>query len=210
MTPELLGQVAYGQNPREAVAIFQQPDDLGLPRLETALGWQPLSAQVGPAEPGAGPQHAPLVVVLAGIEKPGNAGAIFRSADAMAADAVILCDTACDWGNPNLIRASLGTAFTVPCAQASEADTIAWLQRHQFQCVAAIVDAAQTFWQVDYRLPTAIIVGSEADGLGPAWLRLAAAGRITAVSIPMLGVADSLNVSVSAAALLFEARRQRG
>lgn len=196
LTEPLLAQIAYGKNPREAVAIFRQPDDLSLGRL-------------GPLVTGDR-RSAPLVVVMVGIEKPGNAGAIFRSADAMGADAVILCDTLCDLGNPNLIRASLGTAFTVPWAQADEAATLTWLQRHGFQAIAAIVDAPRTFWQADYRAATALIVGSESHGLNDTWRRLAASGQITAVQIPMLGVADSLNVSVAAAALLFEARRQRG
>lgn len=194
LTPDLMAQVAYGGNPREAVAIFGQPDDRTLGRLVL------------------GPQS--LVIVMVGIEKPGNAGAIFRSADAVGADAVVLCDASCDLFNPNLIRASLGTVFTVPCAEASEAETIAWLRGGGLTSYAAIVGARRTMWEVDYRGPSAIVVGSEAQGLGPLWREDAeivgqSAGPVVAVSIPMLGAADSLNVSVTAAALLFEARRQR-
>ncbi len=194
LTCDLLAQVAYGGNPREAVAIFGQPDDRTLGRLVL------------------GPQS--LVIVMVGIEKPGNAGAIFRSADAVGADAVVLCDASCDLFNPNLIRASLGTVFTVPCAEASEAETIAWLRGGGLTSYAAIVGARRTMWEVDYRGPSAIVVGSEAQGLGPLWREDAeivgqSAGEMVAVSIPMLGAADSLNVSVTAAALLFEARRQR-
>jgi TrmH family RNA methyltransferase len=194
LTPELMAQVAYGGNPREAVAVFEQPDDRTLGRLKL------------------GPQ--PLVIVMVGIEKPGNAGAIFRSADAVGADAVVLCEASCDLFNPNLIRASLGTVFTVPCAEASEAETIAWLRQGGLTSYAAIVGAKRTMWEVDYRGPSAIVVGSEAQGLGPLWREktdLAGhwAGEMVAVSIPMLGAADSLNVSVTTAALLFEARRQR-
>ena len=194
LTPDLMAQVAYGGNPREAVAIFQQPDDRTLGKL--VLGAQP------------------LVIVMVGIEKPGNAGAIFRSADAVGADAVVLCDASCDLFNPNLIRGSLGTVFTVPCAEATQVETIAWLRDRGLNSYVAIVGARRTMWEVDYRGPAAIVVGSEAQGLGPLWqentdLRGDSAGAVVAVSIPMLGAADSLNVSVTAAALLFEARRQR-
>jgi len=192
LTGDLMAQVAYGGNPREAVAIFRQPDDRTLSGLN--IGGLALGAQ-------------PLVIVMVGIEKPGNAGAIFRSADAVGADAVVLCDARCDLFNPNLIRGSLGTVFTVPCAEATQAETIAWLRRGGMTCFAAIVGAERTMWEVDYRGPSAIVVGSEAQGLGPQWSGWS--GGLVAVSIPMLGAADSLNVSVTAAALLFEARRQR-
>lgn len=187
LSGDLMVQVAYGGNPREAVAIFRQPDDRTLSGL--VLGAQP------------------LVIVMVGIEKPGNAGAIFRSADAVGADAVVLCDARCDLFNPNLIRGSLGTVFTVPCAEATQAETVAWLRHGGLTCYAAIVGGERTMWEVDYRIPTAIVVGSEAQGLGPLWSGWS--GGLVAVSIPMLGAADSLNVSVTAAALLFEARRQR-
>lgn len=193
VSEEVLRQVAYGEHSRGAVAVFDAPAD------------RTLDALVLPPDP--------LVVILDGIEKPGNAGAIFRSADAVGADAVILCQTACDLFNPNLIRSSLATVFTMPAAQASREQTIRWLGEHRFRSLAAIVGAPQTFWQADYRGPTAIVLGSEAQGLGELWRRPAAAqtgGELTAVSIPMLGTADSLNVSVTAAILLFEARRQRG
>lgn len=197
VTPELLSQVAYGGNPREAVAVFDRPEGHTLDRLVL--------------------KENPLVIVMVGIEKPGNAGAIFRSADAVGADAVVLCGGGCDLFNPNLIRGSLGTVFTMPCVESDEAQTVAWVRRSGLSCMAAIVGATQTFWEVDYRGPTAIVVGSESQGLGPLWRNWdtgsadspETGGRLTAVSIPMLGVADSLNVSVSAAALLFEARRQR-
>jgi len=197
VTPELLSQIAYGGNPREAVAVFDRPEGHSLDRLVL--------------------KENPLVIVMVGIEKPGNAGAIFRSADAVGADAVVLCGGGCDLFNPNLIRGSLGTVFTMPCVESDEAQTVAWVRRGGLSCMAAIVGATQTFWDADYLGPTAIVVGSEAQGLGPLWRNWDTAsdasaengGRLTAVSIPMLGVADSLNVSVSAAALLFEARRQR-
>jgi len=101
----------------------------------------------------------------------------------------------------------LGTVFTVPCAEATQAETIAWLRQCNLRCFAAIVGAQRTMWEVDYCGPTAIVVGSEAQGLGRLWSDWP--DGLVAVSIPMLGAADSLNVSVTAAALLFEARRQR-
>src|SRR5690606_34511960 len=157
-------------------------------------------------------------------EKPGNAGAVFRSADAVGADAVILCQGGCDLFNPNLIRSSLGTVFSLPAATAGSDETIRWLGEKRIRAFAAIVGARQTFWEADYRGPTALVFGSEAEGLGHPWrpepqqhqgaaddgaAAQTIANELTAVSIPMLGIADSLNVSVTAAALLFEARRQR-
>lgn len=206
LTGELMAQVAYGGNLREAVAVFHQPDNRTLAGLELS--------GLGTAGGAVGPTTPPLVMVMVGIEKPGNAGAIFRSADAVGATAVVLCDASCDLFNPNLIRSSLGTVFTMPSAEATEAETIAWLRRSGLTPVAAIVGAKRTMWEVDYRGPTAIVVGSEAEGLGPMWRQNENAcgenaGDLVAVSIPMLGVADSLNVSVTAAAFLFEARRQR-
>lgn len=186
----LMQRIGFG-SPRGAVGIFEQAAPAKLESLT-------LSA-------------SPLVVVLVGVEKPGNAGAVFRSADAMAADAVILCDPLCDLFNPNLIRASLGTVFTVPALLATEAETCSWLQRRGIARVTTIVGATRVYWDVDYRGPTAIVMGAESSGLGPRWAEGGglAGSSVRAVSIPMLGAADSLNVSVAAAALLLEARRQR-
>ena len=199
VSDELLAKVAYGGNPRGAVAVFDRPEPMTLDRVRLA--------------------ENPLVLVLVGIEKPGNAGAIFRSADAVGADAVILCGGGCDLFNPNLIRGSLGTVFSMPAVQAVESEAFAWIRRRGLNCVTTIVGASQSFWDADYRDPTAIVVGSEADGLAGCW-RPASGGPLAAetapenhllteVSIPMSGIADSLNVSVAAAVLLFEARRQR-
>ncbi|MFL5681431.1 MAG: TrmH family RNA methyltransferase [Chloroflexota bacterium] len=148
----------------------------------------------------------PLLVVIEAVEKPGNVGATLRSADGAGADAVIAADPRTDLFNPNAIRASLGTMFTVPVAAAPTPDVIAFLRDRAIGVVAARVDATTLYTDVDLRGPVAIVFGSEAEGLTDAW----AAADVTPVRLPMLGVADSLNVSVSAAILLYEARRQRG
>ncbi len=150
------------------------------------------------------PQN-PLVAVLEGVEKPGNVGAVIRSADAAGLAAVILADPATDLYNPNAIRASLGTIFTMSVCQAKSEETLAWLRGCGLNIVAARVDGKLTYEQVDYRGPTAIVLGSEAAGLSPAWCT----EDVLGVRLPMCGVADSLNVSVAAAVLFYEALRQR-
>jgi TrmH family RNA methyltransferase len=148
----------------------------------------------------------PLVVVIEGVEKPGNVGAVMRSADGAGADAVIAASPRTDLFNPNAIRASAGTVFAVPLASGPTPAVIDWLREHEVRIVAAWVDAATVYTEADLAGPIALVLGAEADGLTDGWR----APGIDAVSLPMLGVADSLNVSVSAAVLLYEARRQRG
>jgi TrmH family RNA methyltransferase len=147
----------------------------------------------------------PLVVVLDSVEKPGNVGAVLRSADGAAVDAAILADPRTDPFNPNVIRASLGTAFSVPIAAADGATVRDWLREAGLRVIAARVDGATAYADADLRGPLAIVLGSESSGLGPAWH----ADDMAAVRLPMLGVADSLNVSAAAAVLLYESRRQR-
>jgi len=148
----------------------------------------------------------PLVVVIEGVEKPGNVGAVLRSADGAGADALIVADARTDPFNPNVIRASAGTAFSVPLAAASTASALAWLRGRGLRIVGARVDADRLYSDVDLTGPLAIALGAESAGLSAAWTD----PEIEAVRLPMLGIADSLNVSVSAAVLLYEARRQRG
>jgi TrmH family RNA methyltransferase len=148
----------------------------------------------------------PLVVVIEGVEKPGNVGAVLRSADGAGADAVIAASPRTDLFNPNAIRASAGTMFTVPTGAAPTPEVVAWLRERGVRIVAARVGAGRPYTEADMRGPLAIVLGAEADGLTEAW----AADGIEAINLPMLGVADSLNVSISAAILLYEARRQRG
>jgi TrmH family RNA methyltransferase len=148
----------------------------------------------------------PRVVVLEGVEKPGNIGAVLRSADGAGLSAVIVAAAAADLYNPNAIRASLGTIFTVPVCEAPSSQAYAWLLARDMKIVAARVDGATPYTEVDYRRPTALVLGSEAAGLSSIW----ATGEATAVRLPMLGAADSLNISAAAAVLFYEARRQRG
>jgi TrmH family RNA methyltransferase len=146
-----------------------------------------------------------LVVVIEGVEKPGNVGAVLRSADGAGADALIAASPRTDLHNPNVIRASAGTVFTVPLAAAGADDVAAWLSAKRIRMVAARVDAPTRYTDADLTGPLAIVLGAEDRGVSERWRR----PDISAVHLPMLGVADSLNVSVAAAVLLFEARRQR-
>jgi TrmH family RNA methyltransferase len=147
---------------------------------------------------------APLVVVTEDVEKPGNVGAILRSADAVGADAVITAGGT-DLFNPNVIRASVGTVFSVPVASAPAGEVAGWLRSHGIRIVASRVDAAVLHVEADLTGPLAIVLGSEATGLSDAWR----GSDVDGVRVPMLGTADSLNVSAAAAVLLYEAWRQR-
>ncbi len=147
----------------------------------------------------------PLLIVVEGVEKPGNIGAILRSADGAGADAVIAASPRTDLANPNVIRASAGTIFAVPTAAAATSDVIDWLRQRRIRSIAARVDAEQPYTQADLTGRLAIVLGTETQGLTDTWR----AADVEAVRLPMHGVADSLNVSVAAAVLLYEARRQR-
>ena len=181
----VFAKLAFGERAEGLVAIARVPS--------TALADLALPAE-------------PLVVVLEGVEKPGNLGAVLRSADGAGADALVAASPRTDLFNPNVIRASAGTVFGVPLAAAPRDEVFAWLVEHGIRIVAARVDATTAYTDVDLRGPLAIALGSEADGLTDAWRD----ATVEAVRLPMLGVADSLNVSVTAAVLLYEARRQRG
>ena len=147
----------------------------------------------------------PLIVVLESVEKPGNLGAILRSADASGVDAVVVCDPLTDLYNPNLIRSSVGAAFTVPCVACSSADCIAFLKQRGIKILTAQLQDSHLYYDTDMTCGTAIVMGTEHDGLTDQWRQAADAH----IRIPMLGQIDSLNVSVSAAILMFEAVRQR-
>jgi TrmH family RNA methyltransferase len=181
----VFAKLAFGQRAEGLVAVVRIPqaglEDLALPA-------------------------DPLVLVVEAVEKPGNLGAVMRSADGAAADGLIAASLRTDLFNPNAIRASAGTIFSLPLAVATTAETLDWLRLRGIRVVVAKVDAERLYTGADLSGPLALVVGAEAGGLSDAW----SAGDLDAVRIPMLGVADSLNVSVSAAILLYEARRQRG
>jgi TrmH family RNA methyltransferase len=147
----------------------------------------------------------PLIVVLESVEKPGNLGAVLRSADAAGVDAVVVCDPLTDLYNPNLIRSSVGAAFTVPCVACSSEECISFLKGNNIKILTAQLQDSHLYYDTDMTCGTAIVMGTEHDGLTDQW-RSAADAHIR---IPMLGQIDSLNVSVSAAILIFEAVRQR-
>jgi TrmH family RNA methyltransferase len=185
VTGPVLDRLAYGDRSEGVVATVAIPD-LSLAALR-------LPAQA-------------LVVVLEGVEKPGNLGAVLRSADGAGADAVIAADPRTDLFNPNAVRASLGTIFAVPVAAGPGGSVRDRLLTEGLRLVAARVDATTTYTDADLTGSLAIVLGSEAEGLTDTWHHPA----VTPVGLPMLGVGDSLNVSIAAAVLLYEARRQRG
>ncbi len=147
----------------------------------------------------------PLIVVLEGVEKPGNIGAVLRSADAAHATAVIVCDPLTDLYNPNLIRSSIGAIFTVPCVACSSDECIKFLIENNISILTAQLQDSEPYYTTTMSGATAIVMGTEATGLTDVWRRAATAH----IRIPMQGALDSLNVSVSTAILLFEAVRQR-
>lgn len=148
----------------------------------------------------------PFIIILEAVEKPGNLGAILRTADAAQADAVIICDPLSDIYNPNTIRSSVGCLFTTQVATCTSEEALKWLKENNITSYAAELQASQWYQETDFGAPSAIVMGTEADGLTSFWLEKADAR----IKIPMRGAIDSLNVSVSTAVITFEAMRQRG
>ncbi|MBQ8051206.1 MAG: RNA methyltransferase [Bacteroidaceae bacterium] len=169
----------------------------GMIALVRAKGDKDLNALIGP--------KTPLFIVLERVEKPGNLGAILRSADAAGITGVIVCDPLTDLYNPNLIRASLGAIFTVPTVACTSEECIDFLKRNRVNVLTAQLQDSHLYYETDMTKPTAIVMGTESTGLTEQWRRVADAH----IRIPMLGQLDSLNVSVSAAILMYEAVRQR-
>lgn len=148
----------------------------------------------------------PFIIILESVEKPGNLGAILRTADAANVDAVIICDPTTDLYNPNAVRSSVGCLFTVPIAICSSREALDFLKLENIRSFAAELQASSWYQDVDFTQPSAVIMGTEADGLTDFWLQHTDAR----IKIPMRGKIDSLNVSVSTAVITFEAMRQRG
>lgn len=177
-------KMAYRNNPGALLAIAKQPDT-GMDSMR--------------------PGSPALLVILDGIEKPGNLGAALRVADGAGIDGIIIAGGGTDICNPNTVRASLGTVFSVPLAKTPERDALAWCRNNGLRIVAATPHAELMHWEADLSVPAAIAVGSEDRGLSRLWMESAD----TRVRIPMMGTADSLNASASLAILLYEALRQR-
>jgi TrmH family RNA methyltransferase len=197
VTAEVFEKICFGEREGAGMVVVAETPVRGLASLNEL--------------PALTQESGPLVAVIEGVEKPGNVGAILRSADAAGVDAVIVADGGTDLFNPNTIRASLGTVFKTNVVEATAAETIAWLAAKGLRAVAARVDGAVDYTSADLRGGVAIVLGSEAEGLSEAWRGANVTGglSVTAVRLPMLGVADSLNVSTTAAVLFYEARRQR-
>jgi TrmH family RNA methyltransferase len=151
------------------------------------------------------PGPAPLALLCQGVEKPGNLGAMLRTADAAGVDAVVAVDPVTDWSNPNLVRASKGTVFSVPVASAGTPEALTWLSDHGIPLAATTPDTDLSYTDVDYTGPIAIAVGAEKYGLTDEIL----AAATYRIRIPMAGRANSLNVATSAAVVIYEAVRQR-
>lgn len=183
-------KISYRDRPDGLMGIAPQRQ-LGLKELEKQL---------------KGSQTVPFLVVAEAIEKPGNLGTILRTSDAVGLDGLIVCDKCTDIYNPNVVRASVGTLFTVPVIESDGASTLKWLKQHNIAILAATPSAAKEFTQVDLKQPIAIAVGTEQLGLSQMWMKEAD----IQVRIPMCGVADSLNVAMATTLLLYEALRQRG
>jgi len=181
----VFGRIAFGERAEGIVAVARIPP-LELDRL------------VVPAQP--------LIVVVEAVEKPGNLGAVLRSADGAGVDALIAASPRTDLFNPNAIRASAGTIFSVPLAVAETSAALEWLRARGIRVIATRVGASTPYTMADLTGPVAIALGAETDGLTDAW----SGPDVETVSLPMFGIADSLNVSVTAAILVYEARRQRG
>lgn len=184
VTRPIMEKLAYGDRAEGMLAVARTPSrtlaDLSLP-------------------------VKPLVAVIERVEKPGNLGAIVRSADAAGVSAVVVADGETDLYNPHAIRASLGAIFTVPVCAATSADTLTWLIDQSIAIWTARVDAETDYWNADLSGPAAIVLGSEARGLSSTW----SGENVRPIRLPLLGRIDSLNLSATAAVLFYEALRQR-
>jgi len=148
----------------------------------------------------------PLILVLEAVEKPGNLGAVLRTADAAGVDAVVICDPLVDFYNPNVIRSSVGCVFTNQIASAPSEETVRWLKQNNISIYCTYLKASRPYHEIDYSKSSAIVMGTESQGLSDYWVKNSTENII----IPMQGKIDSMNVSTAAAVVIFEASRQRG
>lgn len=192
VTRAVFEKMSYRNNPDGWLAVFPIPSTT-FASMESGGAIAPLP-------------KLPLIIIAESIEKPGNLGAILRTADAAHVDAVLLCDPRVDLWNPNVVRASRGTIFSVPVVECDNASALEWLKSRKMRVLAATPSADVLYSAVDLRQPVAIAVGTEAEGLTDFWMQNAD----LRVKIPMLGKVNSLNVSVSTALIVYEAVRQRG
>jgi RNA methyltransferase, TrmH family len=185
ITPELFEKVAYREGSDGLLAVFHQKK-LTLNELRI--------------------EKNPLILVIESVEKPGNLGAILRTADAAAVSAVIICDPRTDVFNPNTIRSSVGCLFTNNIVTCTNPEALKWLREHQMKIYAAAIDSkAQSYHLINFNSPAAVVFGSEAYGLTDFWMK----NSDSKIIIPMLGTVDSLNVSASVAVIVYESMRQR-
>jgi TrmH family RNA methyltransferase len=184
VSPQVFAKISYRDNPDGWLAVFPIPHH--------TLDELKMSA-------------FPFVVIAEAVEKPGNLGAILRTADAAGVDALLVCDPRVDIYNPNVVRASRGTLFTVPVVQVRNQQALGWLQKNKIMILAATPSATKIYNEVDLRQSAAIAVGTEDEGLSDFWLSHAD----EKVLIPMKGKVNSLNVAVSVAIISYEVVRQR-
>jgi len=184
VTKQVFEKIAYRENSFGVVLVVEPPQHT-LKTLKLSL--------------------KPLLIILENVEKPGNLGAILRTADAAGVDAVLVCNPQTDLLNPNVVRASLGCIFTTQVATCSNQEALEFLKKRNIQILATALTACVPYTQVDFRKPTALLMGTEATGLSDFWLQSATQNII----IPMRGEIDSMNVSVATAVVVFEALRQR-
>jgi TrmH family RNA methyltransferase len=176
--------MSYRENPDGWLAVFPIP--------QASLADLRLSAM-------------PLVILTESVEKPGNLGAILRTADAARVDALLVCNPRVDLWNPNVVRASRGAVFSVPAVECDNPSALEWLGQRQILVLAATPSAPKVYSEIDLSQPVAVAVGTEDEGLSDFWMSRAD----VQVRIPMMGKVNSLNVSVSTAVILYEAVRQR-
>ena len=184
VSPAVFEKMSYRENPDGWLGLFPMPR-VSLDELKLT--------------------ESPLLVVAESIEKPGNLGAILRTADAAGVDAVLVCDPRVDTYSPNVVRASRGAVFTVPVVETNRAEALSWLHGRGFRILAATPAAEDEYTRQDLRGPLAVAVGTEAEGLSDFWMNRADIN----VRIPMMGKVNSLNVSIATALIVYEAVRQR-